>query len=149
MSEMATRTAKGPTTRRPQPSSEALDVVALIVEPNRARIIGFLGHGEHCVCDIGEALQLSPALVSHHLRALHQAGLLRVRRQGKWMFYSLDLEHLSELREIVTTLLTPADPGATDCLCSGCGGEDPPTNRTPEPAQRHLRGNRRRHSIET
>lgn len=80
-----------------------------------------LSHGEHCVCDIGGAVAMSPALVSHHLRVLRSAGLLRERRQGRWVFYSLDLHRLAELRAAVVGLLTPNDSAATECACSDCG----------------------------
>ncbi len=94
-----------------------------IAEPTRARIVSLLGHGEHCVCDVGDTLALSPALVSHHLRALRDSGLLRERPSGRWVYYSLDLEALARLRVAVTGLLTPTDEAAASCLCSDCGPE--------------------------
>jgi len=108
------------------------DLVALqaVAEPNRARIVALLGHGEHCVCDVGEMLGLSPALVSHHLRTLRASGLLRERRSGRWVYYSLDLERLAALRAAVADLLTPGDAATTACLCSDCG-----TGRTAMPQQ--------------
>jgi ArsR family transcriptional regulator len=115
-------------TTLPHPAAPALapDVVAAlqaIAEPTRARIIELLGHGEHCVCDVGESLALSPALVSHHLRVLRGSGLLRERRSGRWVYYSLDLDALERLRAAVTVLLTPTDEAAASCLCSECGPE--------------------------
>lgn len=99
------------------------DVAALqvLAEPNRARIVAILGHGEHCVCDVGEMLGLSTALVSHHLRTLRGSGLLRERRSGRWNFYSLDLERLARLRAALDDLLTPTDAAANACACSDCG----------------------------
>jgi ArsR family transcriptional regulator len=105
------------------PSLSRDDLVALqaVAEPNRARIVALLGHGEHCVCDVGEMLGLSPALVSHHLRTLRGSGLLRERRSGRWVYYSLDLERLATLRVAIADLLTPTDAATTACLCSDCG----------------------------
>lgn len=94
-----------------------------ISEPTRVRIVALLGHGEHCVCDVGDKLALSPALVSHHLRALRDSGLLRERRSGRWVYYSLDLAALERLRAAVNGLLTPTDETAASCLCSDCGPE--------------------------
>ena len=91
-----------------------------IAEPTRARIVAFLGHGEHCVCDVGDTLALSPALVSHHLRTLRDSGLLRERRSGRWVYYSLDLDAIERLRMEVSNLLTPTDEAAADCVCSDC-----------------------------
>ena len=98
------------------------DLAALqaVAEPNRARIVELLGHGEHCVCDVGSALGLSTALVSHHLRVLRTSGLLRERRAGRWVYYSLDVERLATLRGAIAALLTPTDTAATSCLCSDC-----------------------------
>ncbi|HEX7496125.1 MAG TPA: metalloregulator ArsR/SmtB family transcription factor [Candidatus Limnocylindrales bacterium] len=115
-------------TKLTNPSSPALAPHAMaslqaIAEPTRARIVALLGHGEHCVCDVGDTLALSPALVSHHLRSLRESGLLRERRSGRWVYYSLDLEALVQLREAVTRLLTPNDEAAAACLCSDCGPE--------------------------
>jgi len=105
----------------PSLSRDDLVVLQAVAEPNRARIVALLGHGEHCVCDAGEMLGLSPALVSHHLRTLRAAGLLRERRNGRWVYYSLDLERLASLRTAVVGLLTPTDAATTACLCSDCG----------------------------
>lgn len=104
---------------------EALAALQAIAEPTRARIVALLGHGEHCVCDVGDALALSTALVSHHLRVLRSAGLLRERRDGRWVFYALDIERLATLRGAVSTLLTPTDATAAACVCSDCGPRRP------------------------
>jgi len=106
-----------------------------IAEPTRARIVGLLSHGEHCVCDVGDTLALSPALVSHHLRVLRESGLLRERRSGRWVYYSLDLDAIERLRAAVADLLTPTDEVAATCLCSDCGperGSRPPASTLPE-----------------
>lgn len=102
-------------------SQNDLGALQAIAEPNRARIIELLGHGEHCGCDVGNALAMSPALVSHHLRVLRSAGLLRERRNGRWVFYALDLDRLAGLRAAVSELLTPTDAAVTACACSDCG----------------------------
>ena len=107
----------------PALAPDVMSGLQAIAEPTRARIVGLLGHGEHCVCDVGDTLALSPALVSHHLRALRDSGLLRERRSGRWVYYSLDLDGLERLRAAVTNLLTPTDEIAAACLCSNCGPE--------------------------
>ena len=107
---------------------EVLVALQALAEPTRARVVSLLGHGEHCVCDVGEMLGLSPALVSHHLRTLRASGLLRERKSGRWVYYSLDLDRLASLRAAVVDLLTPGEAAATACLCSDCG-----TSRTAAP----------------
>jgi len=100
---------------------DLLAALEAVAEPTRARIVALLGHGEHCVCDVGEMLGLSPALVSHHLRTLRGSGLLRERRSGRWVYYSLDVERVAALRDAVADLLTPTGAATTACLCSDCG----------------------------
>jgi ArsR family transcriptional regulator, arsenate/arsenite/antimonite-responsive transcriptional repressor len=113
---------------------DILVALQAVAEPTRARIVSLLGHGEHCVCDVGEMLGLSPALVSHHLRTLRASGLLRERRSGRWVYYSLDLDRLASLRAALADLLTPGEAAATACLCSDCG-----TSRTVAPQPSSLR----------
>jgi ArsR family transcriptional regulator len=113
---------------------DVLVALQAVAEPTRARIVSLLGHGEHCVCDVGDMLGLSPALVSHHLRTLRASGLLRERRSGRWVYYSLDLDRLASLRAAVADLLTPGEAAATACLCSDCG-----TSRTVAPQPSSLR----------
>ena len=113
---------------------EVLVALQALAEPTRARVVSLLGHGEHCVCDVGEMLGLSPALVSHHLRTLRASGLLRERKSGRWVYYSLDLDRLASLRAAVVDLLTPGEAAATACLCSDCG-----TSRTAAPQPSSLR----------
>lgn len=59
-------------------------------DATRVRIIKLLEHGELCVCDIGAALGMIQPKVSFHLGVLKNAGLLKGRKQGKWVHYSLD-----------------------------------------------------------
>jgi ArsR family transcriptional regulator len=119
----------------PPLAPDVLTALQAVAEPTRARIVSLLGHGEHCVCDVGDMLGLSPALVSHHLRTLRASGLLRERRSGRWVYYSLDLDRLASLRAALADLLTPGEAAATACLCSDCG-----TSRTtmPRPGLRRL-----------
>jgi ArsR family transcriptional regulator len=114
----------------PSVAPDVLAALQAVAEPTRARIVALLGHGEHCVCDVGELLGLSPALVSHHLRTLRAGGLLRERRSGRWVYYSLDLDRLASLRGALAHLLTPTDAATAACLCSDCG---PSRTAVPQP----------------
>lgn len=69
----------------------------------RIRILTLLMDGELCVYHISEALQMEQSAVSHQLGILRSAGLVRPRREGKTVYYSLDDEHI---REIVSAGLT-------------------------------------------
>ena len=63
----------------------------------RTRILSALGIEELCVCDISALLNMSMSAVSHQLRILRQTKIVKSRRNGKEIVYSLDDEHISEL----------------------------------------------------
>jgi ArsR family transcriptional regulator len=59
-------------------------------DETRLRIVKLLDRGELCVCDIFTALDMSQPKVSFHLNVLKEAGLIRDRKQGRWIHYRLD-----------------------------------------------------------
>ena len=66
-------------------------------DPTRVRILDALSHGELCVCDLAAVLKLSQSAVSHQLRLLRGMRLVRPRRDGRVVFYSLDDQHIISL----------------------------------------------------
>ncbi|MEJ2190047.1 MAG: metalloregulator ArsR/SmtB family transcription factor [Acidobacteriota bacterium] len=60
--------------------------------PVRLRVLAMLGSGELCACQIIEVLGLAPSTVSAHLRELKLVGLIGERKQGKWVYASLQEE---------------------------------------------------------
>lgn len=58
-------------------------------DETRLLLLELLAPGEQCVADLMDATGLGQSLVSHHLRTLRHAGLVRDRRDGRWVFYSL------------------------------------------------------------
>ncbi len=66
-------------------------------DPTRVRILDALSHGELCVCDLAAVLRLSQSAVSHQLRLLRGLRLVRPRRDGRIVFYSLDDQHIIAL----------------------------------------------------
>jgi len=63
-------------------------------DTTRIRMLYVLFQSELCVCDIAELLKLSQSAISHQLRILKQAGLVRSRREGKTVYYSLADDHV-------------------------------------------------------
>ena len=55
---------------------------------------------EMCVCDIADALKMEQSTISHQLRVLRQNKLVRVRRDGKQMYYALDDDHVKKIIEM-------------------------------------------------
>ena len=66
-------------------------------DSSRIQIVWALSKGERCVGDIAELLGMSQPAVSHHLRTLRNLQLVRVRRDGRTAYYSLDDEHIERL----------------------------------------------------
>jgi DNA-binding transcriptional ArsR family regulator len=74
------------------------DLLKTIAEGNRLKIICLLGRGEHCVCEIMEALDLPHNLISHHLKVLTKAGILLRRRDGRFIFYKVNQKNFSSFK---------------------------------------------------
>jgi len=66
-------------------------------DPSRVRIIAALTHGELSVGALAEIVEISESAVSHQLRGLRHMRLVRARKEGRQVFYSLDDEHVTEL----------------------------------------------------
>ncbi len=77
------------------------DVFKVFGDPTRIKILWVLFNTEKCVADICEALDMSQSAISHQLRVLKQARLVRFRRDGKNTIYSLDDEHVERIIEQV------------------------------------------------
>ncbi|HEX3928054.1 MAG TPA: metalloregulator ArsR/SmtB family transcription factor [Gemmatimonadales bacterium] len=73
-------------------------------DPTRLRIIGMLGGGERCVCELMAELDAAQSRLSFHLRVLREAGFVTARRDEQWIYYSLQPEIIAEL---VATLTMP------------------------------------------
>ena len=64
-------------------------VFKALADENRLRILGLLRAREMCVCEVMVALDLTQPTASHHLRILENVGLIKDRKEGKWVFYSI------------------------------------------------------------
>lgn len=73
------------------------EVFKLLGDPTRVEIIFALSHQELCVCDIAAVLGISQSAVSHQLRLLRSARLVKFRKEGKIVYYSLDDSHITNL----------------------------------------------------
>src|SRR5688572_25361749 len=75
-----------------------------LADPTRLRIVERLTGGELCVCDLTGALELGQSRLSFHLKTLKDAGVLRDRRQGRWVYYALNAEVLDEMGSLLGSL---------------------------------------------
>lgn len=80
---------------------ELTQLFKLLGDPTRARLLyALLEAGELCVCDLSAATGTPETNVSHALRLLRTAGIVKVRRDGRMMFYSLDDAHVRLLLDV-------------------------------------------------
>ena len=75
----------------------AAEVFKMLADPNRLRLLHALAQEEMCVCDLAELVDTSASAVSHQLRLLRTARLVKYRREGKMVYYRLDDEHVDRL----------------------------------------------------
>ncbi len=73
------------------------DIFKVLGDPNRVKIVQCLAQEELCVCDLAHLLGMSISAVSHQLRALRDRRLVKYRRAGKSVYYSLDDAHITTL----------------------------------------------------
>ena len=73
-------------------------------DETRLQIIDRLSEGEQCVCNLTDLLETGQSRLSFHLKILKDAGILKDRRQGRWVYYSLNPVAVEELERFVGTL---------------------------------------------
>jgi len=69
-------------------------------DPTRLQLVLALRQGEMCVCDLAAFLGVSESAVSHQLRRLRELALVKRRREGQVLYYTLDDEHVSALLDV-------------------------------------------------
>jgi len=69
-------------------------------DPTRLRILHALSVAEMCVCDLCEYLGMNQSAVSHQLKILRQSRLIKYRREGRNVYYSLDDEHIGQIMKV-------------------------------------------------
>lgn len=78
-------------------ANEVSELFKALADPTRIRIISILAHTEMCVGDLCIALEMSQPAVSYQLRILRTLRIVRARKDGKHVFYTLDDEHVYQL----------------------------------------------------
>ena len=86
------------------PNKETMEHIAELfkgfADPTRVHILYLLAEREQCVTDIAEAVELSQSAISHQLRILKQMQLIKFRREGKNILYSLADDHVKTILEM-------------------------------------------------
>ncbi|MBX9929300.1 MAG: metalloregulator ArsR/SmtB family transcription factor [Gemmatimonadaceae bacterium] len=99
------------TPAKPAPLPATATLFSALADPTRLRILALLRDGETCVCDLQRPLGIAQPLLSFHLRALRDAGLVTTRREGRWAYYAIAPDALTAAHDAVTDLLRPRTRG--------------------------------------
>jgi ArsR family transcriptional regulator len=84
--------------------TRAAAVFHALSDETRLEIIQRLLTGEKCVCDLTDALDAAQSRLSFHLKTLKDAGIVIDRKEGRWVYYTLDRDAFGELEEIVKSI---------------------------------------------
>jgi ArsR family transcriptional regulator, arsenate/arsenite/antimonite-responsive transcriptional repressor len=87
-------------------AAQVAPLLKALAEPVRLRLMSLVAShpgGEACVCDLNEAFDLSQPTISHHLKVLHEAGLLDREKRGVWVYYRARTEALASLGTLIGT----------------------------------------------
>ncbi|MEA5454813.1 metalloregulator ArsR/SmtB family transcription factor [Sinomonas sp. JGH33] len=96
-----------PLARDPLSEADAERIAPLLkalADPVRLRLISLVAShegGEACVCDLSDAFDLTQPTISHHLKVLHEVGLLDREKRGVWVYYRARLEALDGLAALM------------------------------------------------
>ncbi|HEX6433508.1 MAG TPA: metalloregulator ArsR/SmtB family transcription factor [Gemmatimonadales bacterium] len=104
-------------TRTPADTERAVRLFHALSDSTRLSILKRLRLGERCVCDLTDALDAAQSRLSFHLKVLKDADLVVDRREGRWMYYTLNPDTLEETAQLLEELASPPSPSERK---SGC-----------------------------
>jgi ArsR family transcriptional regulator len=96
-----------PLTREPlsqQAAEQIAPLLKALADPARLRLLSLVAShedGEACICDLNAAFDLSQPTISHHLKVLHEVGLLDREKRGVWVYYRARSEALASLAALI------------------------------------------------
>ena len=85
---------------------ELIAIARALCDPTRIRVIAALRNGELCVCELVDALAISQSSLSSHLQICRQVGVLTMRKEGRWIYYSLSTRYAPLIEKIFSELQT-------------------------------------------
>ncbi len=92
---------------------DKVDVFKALSDKNRLLILDMLSCGELCACNIMDGLNLTQPTISHHMKILQQCDLVKGRKEGKWVFYSINMEKVEQLQEFIKQITLSKE----NCIC--------------------------------
>ena len=94
--------------------TENVGLFKALGDANRLMIVDMLSCGELCACRILERFDITQPTLSHHMRILCGCGLVNGRKEGKWMYYSLDERTVQRFRDFLKEITSFKE----NCICS-------------------------------
>ena len=82
-----------------------IKILKALGEINRLKIVDMLSSGEKCACIILESFHFTQPTLSHHMKVLIDSGIVKCRKEGTWMHYSLDKELCSDVVKFLNGIL--------------------------------------------
>lgn len=83
----------------------------------RLQIVEMLSHKERCVCELQQVLDVEQSRLSFHLKVLKQAGVIKDRREGRWMYYAIDPALLEQIVSFTRSVKPGKHAGSCDLAC--------------------------------
>jgi ArsR family transcriptional regulator, arsenate/arsenite/antimonite-responsive transcriptional repressor len=98
-------------------TERSIELFHALSDETRLEIVELLRKGERCVCELTDALDAAQSRLSFHLRVLKDAGIVRDRKDGRWVHYTLDPDVFEELETLVAGL-KPIGVSRADICCA-------------------------------
>ncbi|MGI8400419.1 MAG: ArsR/SmtB family transcription factor [Gemmatimonadaceae bacterium] len=96
-------------------TERSIELFHALSDETRLDIIELLRGGERCVCDLTDTLDAAQSRLSFHLRVLKDAGVVRDRKDGRWVHYELEPEVFEEIETLVSAMKPRALRSSTVC----------------------------------
>jgi ArsR family transcriptional regulator len=96
-------------------TERSIELFHALSDETRLEIIELLRKGERCVCELTDTLDAAQSRLSFHLRVLKDAGIVRDRKDGRWVHYELDPEVFDEMETLVSAMKPNALKRADQC----------------------------------
>jgi ArsR family transcriptional regulator len=100
-------------------SARAVQIFHALSDETRIEVLDMLKDGERCVCDLQDGLDAAQSRMSFHLKVLKDAGFLLDRKEGRWVYYSVNPDAFGEMAEMIGSLKPArrALPTRRDAAC--------------------------------
>ena len=98
-------------------TERAIELFHALSDETRLEIVELLRKGERCVCELTDTLDAAQSRLSFHLRVLKDAGIVRDRKDGRWVYYELDPEAFEEVETLVAGM-KPRAVSRSEACCA-------------------------------